>query len=222
MQERPRFRDQKIAARDPHPGAEELSAQAPPGQFGQLLGDGPGVHAEFLAEELGDLLLGHVEGGGGDVRGLLPCELDDELAQVRLVGADSCGLQGVVEPDLLRHHALGLDDAPDAVPGGDLQDDPVGLPGVGGPVDAAPGGGYLLLQQGEIAIQVGQAMEAKIVAGLSEPLPALLAEGLDDTGAYAAGRARAFPRRRYDFRRGVSGVGAKIDPSRRFFHNPPP
>src|SRR5512135_1509119 len=65
-------------------------------------------------------------------------------------------------------------------------------------------------------------MEAQVVAGLSQPLPTLLAEGLDDIGAYAEGRAGAVLRCHHDCRRGHSDVGAKIDPFRRSFHARPP
>ncbi len=86
----------------------------------------------------------------------------------------------------------------------------------------AAGGGDLLLHHGQIAVQMGQRVQADIVSGLPELLPALLAELFDDLGPFAQGRAGAVLRRRHDCRRGIAGVCPKIDPSGRFRHAAPP
>ena len=77
-------------------------------------------------------------------------ELDDQLGQVGLDRRDAGCLERLVEPDLLRHHRLDLDDLGDAGRQREADHDAVGLVRVAGPVhDAAPGGdGRLELQAG--------------------------------------------------------------------------
>jgi hypothetical protein len=98
---------------------------------------------------------------------------------------------GFVEADLLGDHALGLDDALDAVPGRQAQDDSLRLFGVPGPVDLSAGGDDVLLHLGQVAVQVGQGVQADLVAGPAELLPALLAELIDNFGPFS-GRPGVF------------------------------
>ena len=70
-----------------------------------------GPSSTLLAENLGNLLLGHVDGGHHHVRGRLAGKLDDPLAQIGLVHLNAGLFQVLVEMDFLRGHGLGLDDA---------------------------------------------------------------------------------------------------------------
>ena len=66
--------------------------------------------SELAHEEVGHLVAGLVDGGRDDVGGLLPGELDDVLPEVGLDHLDPGRLERRVQPDLLGHHGLALDD----------------------------------------------------------------------------------------------------------------
>ena len=215
-QQRSGFRDQEIAAGDSHPGVQKFPAEPLSGEFGQFFGNRTGVDPELVAEQVGNLLLGHVERRGGDVRGVLAGELDDEFPKIGLVGFDSMGLQGGIEVDLLRHHAFGLDDALDIVSRGDPEDNLSGFLGVSCPVDAASGGRNLCLDHLEVTVQVHQGVQAGLSTGPSEFLPAGLAELLDHRGPLFQRRAGAVLGCRRDGWRREAGIFPEVDGGRRF------
>jgi hypothetical protein len=104
----------------------------------------------LLGEGVAHLLLGLVDGGHDDVGRGVAVELDDKLPHVALKAADAVARHLVVEPHLLAHHGLALDDAAHPMLLGDAEDDGVGLGRRLGPVhpDAvALAVGFELLQQ---------------------------------------------------------------------------
>ena len=107
---------------DAHVRLEELPAQLIPGHLDQAgdVGGEPLVH--LFGKEVGDLLLGHVDGGHDHVRGGLTGQLDDPLAQVGFLDLETGLLEVAVEMDLLAGHGLGLDHRADVVVAGHLED----------------------------------------------------------------------------------------------------
>ncbi len=106
--------DGDVCAGDAHVSVEKLGAQLAAGELDQLGDVGLLTLLDILAENLGNLLLGHMDGGHDHVRGALAGKLNDPLAQVGLVHFNAGLFQMLVEMNLLRGHGLGLDDALDA------------------------------------------------------------------------------------------------------------
>ena len=140
------FRHGDVGARDPHVRLQELGAELGAGELHQL-GDVRGLtRLHLLAEDLGDLLLGHVDGWHHHVRRRLVGELDDPLAQVRLVHLDAGLLEGLVQVDLLGGHGLRLHDALHALGLGKVEDVLLHRRGVGGPEHLGTTGLRVLLE----------------------------------------------------------------------------
>jgi len=117
-------RAQKVRPADPHLRGEELVPQPPAGDPGER-GDLLGVRLpELLLEQAGHLLARLVDGGGDDVRGRLPRELDDVFPEVGLHHFDPVGLERAVQAHLLGDHRLRFDGEGNPFlprdPGGDL------------------------------------------------------------------------------------------------------
>ena len=109
--------DGEVHAADAHVGGEELGAQHASGEGRHLrdVGDVGVTGSQLATERLGDLFLRLVDDRRDDVRRHVLVELDDVLAEVGLHHPHVRGLERVVQLDLLGHHRLALDDAPDAV-----------------------------------------------------------------------------------------------------------
>ncbi len=148
-----------VGAGDAHVGAEKLGAQLIAGHLHQARDVGREPLAHLLAEDLGHLLLGHVDGRHHHVRGPLPSELDDPLAQVGLTHRDTRLLQVPVQVDLLGGHRLRFDDDLRALFAGHVQDVFADLLRIVGAVDlgarASGRDGEVLGQQVEMSCGIG-------------------------------------------------------------------
>ena len=129
--------DEEVGSRDPDVGVDVQLPQVAAGDHRQLLRAVGRRRAEVLGEELADGLALHVHAREDEVVGGFAAELLDEFAEVALDHAVAGLLEGVVQVDLLRSHALGLHDGLGLVVLGDLQDDGAGFGRVAGPVDHA-------------------------------------------------------------------------------------
>ena len=69
------------------------------------------IHAQFCAEEVGDVFFGQVNGRSNDVRWRYARKLDDELTEIGLEHLNACIDQRTVQADLLSGHALDFDGA---------------------------------------------------------------------------------------------------------------
>ena len=96
-------------------------------------------------------------------------QLDDVLAQVRLVDVYPDRLQLVVELQLLRHHALAFRRDFDPAAAGEVAYDGVGLAGVFGEVHLPPGGGHIVGEQLDVVVQVVEGVDLD-APGLVTPL----------------------------------------------------
>jgi hypothetical protein len=103
-----------VCAGDAHIGVEKHRAQLAAGELHQRGDVGLLTRLDILAENLGNILLGHVNGGHDHVGGPLVGKLNDPLAQVGLLHRNAGLFQMLVEMNLLRGHGLRLDDALDA------------------------------------------------------------------------------------------------------------
>ena len=108
-------------------------------------------------------------------------ELDDQLGQVGLPGADPALGQRLVELRLLGGQRLGLDHLVDAVAGDDIADDAVALLGVTRPVHDAAGPLHGLLERHQVVVEVAQHPLLERAAGLAQALP--VGDLGDDPGA---------------------------------------
>ena len=105
----------EVHTRDPDPGVQEDGPQ--PGS--RVDGFGRDVGLDHVAgvgrEQPGDRVAVVVDRRGDDVRRRLPCELDDELAEVGLDDLSAVGFEDLVEMDLLAGHRLALGHDPRVV-----------------------------------------------------------------------------------------------------------
>ncbi|MPN23574.1 hypothetical protein SDC9_170966 [bioreactor metagenome] len=115
-------------------------------------------------EQLGDLLLGLVNGRHDDVRRLFMRQLDDVLAHVRFQRADAGGFGGVVQLDFLADHGLALDHQPGRVLLANAEDDGVGFFRRFGPMDLDAVAGQVAFQLDEQVGQLGQVVLADAFA----------------------------------------------------------
>ena len=145
-----------VGAGDAHVRLQELPAQLLAGHLDQPRDVGGQALVHLLGEQVGDLLLGHVDGGHDHVRGGLAGQLDDPLAQVGFLHLEPGLLEEAVEMDLLAGHGLGLDHGADVVVAGHLED-VLAHPGrvVGTEHLGAVRLGVLLEQVGEFLEMVG-------------------------------------------------------------------
>ena len=176
----------------------------------------------FSSEEIGDALLGQVDGRGNDVGRRFACELNDELAEIGLEGFDARSDQRMIQADLLGRHAFDLNSAPHAVRPGDLQHNAVGFVPVSRPVDVAAGLSDTLFQQGQIVIKMGDGVETQVVPGLAELLPPLVAENAHDTRARAQQTAGGPLYRGRYLRLDGLRVGAEVDGCGQLIHRSTP
>ena len=75
-------------------------------------------------KELADLAASQMHGRSNNVSRLFPAQLYDVFSQVRFHDTQAFCFQGLVEMDLLAHHALGLGNQPGGRLPGNLEDDP--------------------------------------------------------------------------------------------------
>ncbi len=92
----------------PISAVEKLGAQLAARELHQFRDVGRLACFHFLAEDLGDFLLRHVDGRHHHVRRRLAGELDDPFAKIGFANLDAGFLQIRVEVDFLRRHRLRL------------------------------------------------------------------------------------------------------------------
>ena len=127
-----------------------------------------------------------MQGRDDDVGGLFLAQLEDDLGQIGLEGADAGSFQEGIQLNLGRGHGLDLDDLGGVFLAQQIEDDAAGLGGVGGPVHRATGCRAADLEQFKISAQVFQGVHANRGGCRAQILPVGLfryqpgALGLDD------------------------------------------
>ena len=220
--QRARFSHHEVGAGDPHVSRQKCLAQPGAGDGRKLDRLGRRIHPQFFAEEIGNVLLGQVDGRGNDVGRRHAGKLNDVLTEVGFKRLDARSDQRMVQADLLGRHAFHLHSAPHAVRPGDLQHNAVGFLPVSRPMDVAAGLSDTLFQQGQIVIKMGDGVETQVVPGLAELLPPRVAENAHDTRARAQQTAGGpLDRGRY-LRLDGLGVGAEVDGGGQLMHRSTP
>lgn len=142
----------------------------PAGGLGQFTGI-VGRVGKRATEQISDLRTVLVNRRNQDVRRRVVAQLDDQVRQVGLPRVDPAGLEGFVEPRLLRRPRLGLDHLGSAVPGDEVADGPVALLAVAGPVHDAARARHRRLELEQVVIEVAQGPFFDRTAGLAQLLP---------------------------------------------------
>ncbi len=168
----PGIDDSEIDPRNPHVGGEELLPQLGPRDRQQLRRDLGVLHPELFVENAADVLARQVQRGRRQVRWDLVEELDDILAQVGFERLDPLVDQELVEVDLLRGQALGLDHRADVVPARDPEHDGARLGRVAGPVDLHPVVMAFRLEPDQVFVQALHDRALGRVSQFPEILPA--------------------------------------------------
>ena len=106
-----------------------------------------------------------------DVRWPIVAELDDQIGEIGLVRRDPGRFERPVQPGLVRGHGLDLDHFGLAARADDVDDDPVGLVGIRGPVHMAAGTGAVLLERGQVGIEMGEGVRLDPAPRLAQRLP---------------------------------------------------
>src|SRR5262245_58440066 len=160
-----------------------MSPQQPPRLASELGDVGLARLLVLLLEKVRHLVPALVHYGRDDVRGRLPGELQDVLAEVRLHYLDAGPLQRMVEVAFLGDHGLGLHRFARAVPPGDLAHDAVYVLTRLGPVDRRSASGRVTLELLQVEVETGECAIANRRGGAADFL--VVTELRDALGAPA-------------------------------------
>jgi hypothetical protein len=127
-----------------------------------------------------------VQGRDDNVGGFFLAQLEDDLGQIGLEGADAGSFKEGIQLNLGRGHGLDLDDLSGVFLAQQIEDDLAGLGGIRGPVNRTTGCRAAGLKEFEIGAQVFQGVHANGGGCRAQILPVGLfcyqtgALGLDD------------------------------------------
>ncbi len=168
----PGFCNRKVDAGNSSFGRYELLPQVIPSGSGQKYRIGVSFGcADVLVKRLTNLFLLDMDGWQHDVAWWFVSQLDDPLAQVGVDHLDVVLFQKRIEMTFFGQHRLALDDALYAVLLKDLEDNPIVLFGIFGPMNNRSHGDCLSFKLFEILSQVCQGMRLDGGSHLSKRFP---------------------------------------------------